>query len=73
MDEIVFMSFVEEVLELTKESVNLSTNLNTLPQWDSMGKLSLIIEVSQKFNKKLTNDILKSFITIEDIFKFINQ
>jgi acyl carrier protein len=67
------MGFVEDVLELTKGSVNLSTNLNTLPQWDSMGKLSLIVEVSQKFNKKLTNDILKSFITIEDIFKFIKQ
>jgi acyl carrier protein len=73
MDKIVFMGFVEEVLELTKGSVNLSTNLNTLPQWDSMGKLSLIVEVSQKFNKKLTNDILKSFIIIEDIFNFIKQ
>jgi acyl carrier protein len=73
MDKISFMSFFEEVLELSKGSNNLSTNLNTLPQWDSMGKLSLIVEVSQKFKKKLTNDILKSFITIEDIFNFIKQ
>ena len=73
MDKMNFMSFFEEVLELTKGSVNSSTNLNTLPQWDSIGKLSLIVEVSQKFNKKLTNDILKSFITVEDIFNFIKQ
>ena len=73
MDKILFIRFLEEVLELTKGSVNLNSNLNNLPQWDSMGKLSLIVEVSQKFNKKLTNEILKSFITVEDIFKFIKQ
>lgn len=73
MDKMDFMSFVEEVLELTKGSVNLSTNINSLPQWDSMGKLSLIVEVSQKFNKKLTFDNLKSFRTIEDIFNFIKN
>jgi len=72
MNHIALIAFLEDVLELEKDILTISTHLNDLPQWDSMGKLTLIVEISQRLNKKLTNDEIKSFITIEDILNFIN-
>jgi acyl carrier protein len=72
MNHIALIAFLEDVLELEKDILTISTHLNDLPQWDSMGKLTLIVEISQRLNKKLTNDEIKSFITIEDILDFIN-
>jgi acyl carrier protein len=71
MNELSFLSFMEEVLELNPGSINLKSELIKLKEWDSIGKLSLIVQVSQKFNKKLTNDIIKTFNTFEDIYNFI--
>ncbi len=55
---------------LIDESIELSGNtiLNTLDNWDSMSKLSLIVIFKDYCNKKLTFDMLNSFSSIQDIF-----
>lgn len=48
--------------------LNGDTKLSSLDNWDSMSKLSLIIIFKDYCNKKLTFELLDSFITIQDVF-----
>ena len=42
-------------------------NLSELENWDSMTKLSLIVLMDDEFEKKLTGEQIKSFVTVKDI------
>ena len=48
--------------------LNGDTKLSSLDNWDSMSKLSLIIIFKDYCDKKLTFELLDSFITIQDVF-----
>ena len=62
--ELIADVFEEDVLEP-------ETRLDTLENWDSMGKLSLIVMCDDEFEKKLTSEKLKEFETVQDILDFI--
>jgi acyl carrier protein len=64
---------LEEILELPNGTLQLNTHLNSLESWDSMAKLSLIVLLSDTYDKKTSNDDLKQFKTIQDIFNFIKK
>jgi acyl carrier protein len=68
-----FLIELDELLELPIGTLKLDTILKTIQSWDSMAKLSLIVMLSDNYNVKTTNDDLKKFITVEDIFNFIRK
>jgi acyl carrier protein len=42
---------VAELLDVGVDQISIDTHLDTLNNWDSMGKLSLIILLEEKFNR----------------------
>lgn len=52
--------------ELTPEMV-----LSEIDEYNSMAKLSLIVMMSDEFSKKLTNEEIKSFVTVQDILNYM--
>jgi acyl carrier protein len=68
-----FLIELDELLELPIGTLKLDTILKTIQSWDSMAKLSLIVMLSDNYNVKTTNDDLKKFKTVEDIFNFIRK
>lgn len=59
----------EEVLELDEGTLELSTELLNLEEWDSLSKLSLMAWARKELNKTLTAQQIKEFVTVEDICK----
>ncbi len=58
-----------EILEV--EQVSLNDELDSYDEWDSLTALSIIALADSDYDKKLTNDIIKKFKTINDLVSFI--
>ena len=58
-----------EILEV--EQVYLNDELESFDEWDSLTALSIIALADSDYNKKLTNELLKEFKTLNDLVNFI--
>ena len=58
-----------EILEV--DMVSLVDELESFDEWDSLTALSIIALADSDYNKKLTNDQLKEFKSIDDLVNFI--
>ena len=65
------ISLLEEAWELDEGAIDAETVLEDLEEYDSMGKLSLIVLCDDEFGKKLSGDTIKSFRTVKDILDFM--
>lgn len=58
---------IEETLELEKDSLTPDIVLTTLEQYDSLGKITLIAMFDDQFNKTITGEDVRNFMTVGDI------
>ena len=55
------------------ESINSQTTLESLAEWDSMGKISTIIMLADDYGHTLTYDELKELKIVGDILDLMNE
>ncbi len=60
-----------EILELEDGELTADMVLDEIDEYDSMAKLSLIVLMSDEFNKQLTSEEIKGFKTVQDILDFM--
>lgn len=65
------LALLEETLEVDAGELKEEMSLSELENWDSMTKLSLIVLMDDEFEKKLTGEKIKGFITVKDILDFM--
>lgn len=65
------IALIEETLDIESGSLSPETELSTLPEYDSMAKLSLIVLCDENFNKKLSGEQIRAFNTVGDILAFL--
>lgn len=65
------LNHIEESLELDENTLNEEKPLDDIVEYDSMGKLSLIVLSDEEFDKKLTGEQMEEFKTVGDIIKFL--
>lgn len=65
------IKLLEEAWELDEGTLAEDTVLDDLEEFDSMGKLSLIVLCDDEFGKKLPGDTIKTFKTVKDILDFM--
>lgn len=65
------MRLIEETLELDVNTLTEDTVLADVEEFDSMGKLSLIVLCDDEFSKKLTGEELRGFKTVKDILDYL--
>ena len=57
-----------ELLEVGMDEISIDTDLDTMNNWDSMGKLSLIILLEESFNRTdIESARINSLKTIKDV------
>lgn len=65
------IALLEEMMELDEGTLNESTLLKDLDEWDSMAALSLIVLMDETFSKKLTGTQIKEFKKAKDILDYM--
>jgi acyl carrier protein len=66
------ISLIEETLEQEPNSLNENSPVDSIENFDSMAKLTLIVLCDDEFNKKLTGEQLREFKKIKDILDFMD-
>ncbi len=66
------IALLEDMLELDVNTLTPETELNSIEEYDSMAKLSLIVLMDEECNKKLTGEQIREFKTVEDILAFMD-
>jgi len=65
------LKLIEETLELEADSLNEETNLEDIPKYDSMARLTLIVLCDDEFGKLLSGEQIKKFVKVKDILDFM--
>lgn len=65
------MGLLEEMLELENGTLKEDTFIRQVENWDSMAAISLIALVDEEFQKPLSAEQIKNFITIKDILDYM--
>lgn len=66
------IAMLEDIMDLDEGTLTLDSVLDDLEEWDSLSKLSLIVEAKQQFNKVLLAETIRSFKTVNDICNYLN-
>jgi acyl carrier protein len=67
------LNLIEDALEVAINSLSEDTLLSDIPEYDSMAKLSIIVLCDEEFEKKLTGEQMREFITVGDIVAFFEK
>lgn len=70
MEEQKVIELIAEALEISPEKISTESVLDELEEYDSMGKLSIIVILDEEFNKTLSGGEMTSFKTVGDIISF---
>lgn len=65
------LAMLEEIFEMDEGKLKATDQLEKLENWDSMAVLSLIVLVSDNFNKRLTGEVIESFVTVQDLLNIM--
>jgi acyl carrier protein len=65
------ITMLEDMLELDGGTLKPETELNSIDEYDSMAKLSLIVMMDDEFGKKLSGEQIRQFKTVQDILDFM--
>lgn len=61
------LNLIEELLLIEKDTLEESTELGNIPEWDSMAVISTIAMFDSVYNKDIKSEDIKKFITVRDI------
>ena len=65
------IALLEDMLELDGGTLKPEMNLNDIPEYDSMAKLSLIVMMDDDFGKRLTGEQILELKTVQDVLDFM--
>lgn len=75
MSSITIDQFIENFLTAVdfQESVEVTpdTELKSLPEWDSLAALGVIVMFDVEYGKTITGDDLKTCVTLTDLYKLL--
>lgn len=72
MEQLKKIELLADLFEVEPSALTAETVLTDLDEWNSMSKLSLIVLMDDEFNKKLTGEQIREFVTIGDILNFMD-
>lgn len=68
-----FLVLFAEKLEIANKNLTLETRLDSLDEWDSWNRLSLMGLVDENFQVNLTSKDLDEIVIFEDLIKKIGE
>ena len=66
-----FITIIEEILDIPEGSLNGKTPYKTLPEWDSLAALGIMVAIEDHFKKVVDPSIFKDCNTVEELLNKI--
>ncbi len=65
------IELLEEIMDYDEGELSLDMVLDDMEEWDSLAKLSLMAISKKRFEKRLTTDEIRGFVTVSDICDYL--
>jgi acyl carrier protein, putative len=65
------IAMLEDIMDIDEGTLKLSSVLDNIEEWDSLSKLSLIVEAKQQFGLILKAETIRNFKTVQDICDYL--
>ena len=72
MNEKEFINFVKKILNERNQLITINTKLKNIKKWDSLSSIRVLLELSQKLNKKFELNNVANFKTLKELFEYFN-
>ncbi len=67
------LEMLEEIMDLDEGTLESTTILEDLEEWDSLSALSLMAEAKKKYGKKLSVNDIDGFVTVQGIIDYLQK
>ncbi len=67
------LELIEETFDVEPGTLAPETELESIEEWGSLTKLSLIVMLDDECGKTINNDIIRSLKTVQDIMDLMEQ
>lgn len=67
------LEMLEEIMDIDEGTLEPATVLAELEEWDSLSKLSLMAEAKKNYQKKISADEIAEFVTVQNIFDYLQK
>ena len=67
------IKIVQKICGLKKNSINLTSNISKIKNWDSLNNIRIFIEISKLTGKKITPNQVQKIKSIKDIVNIIKR
>lgn len=68
-----FLTFVAGLFEVPVESLSLETAYQSIPQWDSVMHLRLVMEIEGEYGVTIPLDEIGNVKTLKDVYAFVSK
>tara|TARA_B100000035_G_C20925066_1_gene520303 strand:- start:228 stop:461 length:234 start_codon:yes stop_codon:yes gene_type:complete len=67
------IKIIQKICGLKKNSINLTSNISKIKNWDSLNNIRIFIEISKLTGKKITPNQVQKIKSIKDIVNIIKR
>lgn len=67
------LEMLEEIMDLDEGTLETTSVLEEIEEWDSLSALSLMAEAKKSYGKKLSADEINNFVTVQDIIDYLQK
>ncbi len=73
MDKVSFLRHMEELLEISPDTLRENTKLSDISEWDSLALLGFIALVDSEMHKQLNTNDVANAQTFADLYGFLED
>lgn len=73
MDETAFFAAAADVLDVPPEALSFETAYASIPQWDSVQHIRLVMELSARFNVEIPLEKIPDLTTLGAFFTWMTE
>lgn len=68
-----FLEFIAEIFEIPASRLSLATEYNSIPEWDSLMQLRIVVEIGDEYNVDIPIDEVPNIKTLSDFYQYIEK
>lgn len=66
-----FLDFVAQILETDRRSLSLETSFGSIPEWDSVMHLRLVMEIGDRYGADIPFEKVPEIVTLGGFYDYV--
>lgn len=68
-----FLEFVAGIFEVEVDELSINTQFGSIPQWDSLMHIRLVVGIEEKYNVEIPLDVASEIKELSEFYNYIME